>query len=243
MNRLLVDEGLEFVSRKDYTLYVDIKEDMNLLITDSAYNYEINVNNSFVNILTVFQNSNDLNIKINIDNSKVVYNLISYNGKKENIEVNLNTSNSSFNMYNSVISASKQEIDVNILHNASLTNSNIYNCASTIKEGSVKFNIISKVYKNCIKCNVNQESKIISLNSSNDNEINPNLLIDCYDTLASHSAFIGKFKDDDVFYMQTRGIKKKDAYNLLLEGFLIGKLDVSSSEKEYLKEKLNRNWR
>ena len=243
MNRILVDEGLDFVSKKDDTLYIDIEESINLLIANSSYDYEINVKDSFVNILTIFQNSNDANIKININNSKVIYNLISYNGKNENIKVNLNTSNSSFDLFNSIISVSNQEINVNILHNASLTDSNVYNCASTIKEGSVKFNITSKVFKDSIKCKVNQESRIISLNSSNDNEINPNLLIGCYDTLASHSAFIGKFKDEDVFYMQTRGIKKKDAYNLLLEGFLIGKLDISSSEKDYLKEKLNRNWR
>ena len=89
---------------------------------------------------------------------------------------------------------------------------------------------------------VNQESKIISLNSSNNNKINPILLIDEFDATAKHSAFIGKFKEEEVFYMQSRGIKKKDAYDLLLKGFLIGTLKIDEEEKNDIIKKYD-NWR
>lgn len=243
MNRILIDEGLNYVTRKEDTLCIEIEQDMNLLINDSSLKYEIIVNNCNANILSVFENKKNTDIKMEINSSNVICNLISFNTEDQNVLVKLNSKNSSINIYNSVVSTNKQESNFNILHNAPNTCSNVYNCAVTMKTGSIKFNVTSRVFKDTDKCVINQDSKIISLNGSNENEINPNLLIDCYDTLASHAAFIGKFKDEDVFYMQTRGIKKKDAYNLLLEGFLIGKLDVSSSEKKYLSEKLNENWR
>ena len=81
------------------------------------------------------------------------------------------------------------------------------------------------------------------MNNYNDNEINPILLIDEYDTEAKHSAFIGKFNEQEVFYLQSRGIKKKDAYRLLLNGFLIGKMKITTEEKEFLQDKINNDWR
>ena len=84
---------------------------------------------------------------------------------------------------------------------------------------------------------VNQKSKIISNNEVNNNEINPILLIDEYDVDAKHSAFIGTFNKEELFYLKTRGITDKDASNLLLKGLLVGTLDIEDCVKEELIEK------
>ena len=49
----------------------------------------------------------------------------------------------------------------------------------------------------------------------------PILLIDNYDVDSNHAAYIGKFKDEVMFYMMSRGISREVAYRLLLNGFLI----------------------
>lgn len=236
MNRIVQDSIL-----KENT--INIKEDTNYYISDCNSNYIFNIDNSSSNILMVLENQNNLDITFNINNSNVIFNCINYNGKNENINVNLNEKDSNIEIYNSVISKEKQNINVNTNHNSSNTYSNIYNFGSTSDNGSIKFDIVSKVQKGNKKCVLNQDSKIISLNNSNDNEINPILLIDEYDTEAKHSAFIGKFNENEVFYLQTRGIKKKDAYHLLLNGFLIGKMKIDEKEKEILQEKINKDWR
>lgn len=46
-------------------------------------------------------------------------------------------------------------------------------------------------------------------------------MIDCYDVISNHSAYIGKFSLEKVFYLESRGFSKKIAYQLLLKGFLI----------------------
>ena len=57
----------------------------------------------------------------------------------------------------------------------------------------------------------------------------PNLLIDNYDVISNHAAYIGKFKDEILFYMMSRGISVQVAYRLLLNGFLVNtdSIDIS----------------
>ena len=65
----------------------------------------------------------------------------------------------------------------------------------------------------------------------------PNLLIDNYDVLSNHAAYIGKFKDEVLFYMMSRGISLDVAYRLLLNGFLINSDSIDLSKiDEFVQE-------
>ena len=46
------------------------------------------------------------------------------------------------------------------------------------------------------------------------------MLIEEYDVEASHSAKIGSFNEENLFYMESRGLNRKEAINLLTNGFL-----------------------
>jgi Fe-S cluster assembly protein SufD len=75
------------------------------------------------------------------------------------------------------------------------------------------------VPKEITGCIVNQNNRIINL-TNNKCEIKPNLYIDSYDVEASKSALIGKFSDEEMFYIQSRGIDYNNALKLLITGFL-----------------------
>jgi Fe-S cluster assembly protein SufD len=68
-------------------------------------------------------------------------------------------------------------------------------------------------------CVANQHNRIINL-TNNTCEIKPNLYIDSFDIEAAHSALIGKFSDEEMFYIQSRGIDYNNALKLLVNGFL-----------------------
>jgi len=56
----------------------------------------------------------------------------------------------------------------------------------------------------------------------------PSLEIDANDVCASHGATIGKPNEDEIFYLMTRGLKRKEAERLIIKGyfaFVIDKLD------------------
>ena len=73
--------------------------------------------------------------------------------------------------------------------------------------------------------------------------INPNLLIDENDVSASHSALIGKFNDEEIFYLRSRGISEKNAVNLLVKGLLLSKLSLTNKRKEELENIIDKYWR
>ena len=115
--------------------------------------------------------------------------------------------------------------------------SNIINHGVNINKGEIKFDISGFVPNNITGCNLNQDNRIINL-TDNKCEIKPNLFIDENDVIAAHSAHIGKCNDDKIFYLETRGINKKEAEMLLIKGFLTSKLN----DKKQIEKIINKYW-
>ena len=63
------------------------------------------------------------------------------------------------------------------------------------------------------------------------------MLIDSFEAEARHAAFIGNFKEKELFYLMSRGLSKKEASNLLINGLLFGQLSICFNEKEDLKKR------
>ena len=143
------------------------------------------------------------------------------------IEINLNGENASVEYHYSNINYKNHCYDILVNHNASNTNSNIYNHGLNVLNNNLDFNITGKVLKESDNCVCNQENQIINLENGN-STILPNLLIDNYNVISNHSAYIGKFKDEVLFYLMSTGISRKKGYELLIKSFLIN----SSEEKE-----------
>ena len=60
------------------------------------------------------------------------------------------------------------------------------------------------------------------------------------DVVASHSALIGKFSADEIFYLMSRGIAQTDAQKLLTKGFLLNGI---SYYKDTLESIIDKYWR
>ena len=245
MNRILIGSGKNKLEKaKGDELVVNVDKDTNILINSNNFKKcVIDVVDSNLNALIIRENDINQSYEINIRGGIVVLNLVSYSSLGLDVKINLNKENSKVFVYNSVIANKKEIYNIRVNHNALKTDSNIYNNGITKDLGTIVFNVTSYVPKKSISSSVNQDSKIITLNEVNDNEINPVLLIDEYDSEARHAAFIGNFDKTQLFYLMSRGLSKKEASNLLINGLLIGTLDVCFNEKENLKKKLNDEWR
>ena len=60
---------------------------------------------------------------------------------------------------------------------------------------------------------------------------------------ANHAAHIGRFSDDEMFYLQTRGFTKEAALKLLMKGFLISELDINDEQRSMLTQVIDNYWR
>ena len=156
---------------------------------------------------------------------------------KELCVVNLNGEQAKFDYVFKTIAKDKNKYDVYVYHNYPKTVSNIINNSVNIDNGTTIFNVTGVVYNGISKCLLEQKNKIINLN---DKEciIKPNLLIEDNDIIANHSAFIGKFRDEEIFYLMSRGISYQNALSLLIKGFLKDGIDNKKIDKI-----INKYWR
>lgn len=178
---------------------IDVKESEEVF-----YNFDITNQNVIYNVsnnskLVVYQYG------INIDNNII----INLNGENANVEYHYSTINYDDHKY---------KIEVN--HNNSKTISNLYNHGINVLDNKLNFDITGNVLNKSDKCECNQKNQILNI-SDGKSTILPKLLIDNYDVVSSHSAYIGKFKDEILFYLMSRGISEKVSYDLLIKNFLI----------------------
>lgn len=145
----------------------------------------------------------------------------------------LNGIEAKFSMQQVGVMTKKTKLDLLVYHNFPKTQSNLKNHFVTLKDGTINLNVTAMVYKNMKGCIVSQDNHIINCNDK-ESLIKPNLLIEEYDIEANHSANIEPFHQDMLFYMQTRGMKEKDAIRLLLRGFLKSNvIDIDAIIKKY----------
>ena len=79
MNRIIIGRSNNEVGIiKEDKIVIDINHDTNVLIKSNDFNkYVFNVNNANVNILTIKENSDDVNYEITVNGGRVVFNNIS----------------------------------------------------------------------------------------------------------------------------------------------------------------------
>ncbi|GGD74411.1 Fe-S cluster assembly protein SufD [Paenibacillus nasutitermitis] len=99
-------------------------------------------------------------------------------------------------------------------------------------------NGITKIEKGATKANGVQTEKVLMLSPKARGDANPILLIDEDDVKAGHAASVGQVNPDQVYYLMSRGISKKDAERLIINGFLAPV--VSEIPIEAVREQLQR---
>ena len=161
-------------------------------------------------------------------------------GCKEYTIINLNGENSSMKRVLKTVSKYQEQYDMMVYHNSKNTKSDLINQGVNIDNGNLAFNVSSFVPENNINCVVEQNNRIVNL-TSNECMIKPNMYIDCFDVTANHSAFIGDFKDSELFYLQSRGIPYEDSVKLLIDGFLSS--HIPENMQDDFKETIEKYWR
>ncbi|WP_232701149.1 Fe-S cluster assembly protein SufD [Halobacterium wangiae] len=70
-----------------------------------------------------------------------------------------------------------------------------------------------------------QRENTLMLSDESEADASPKLIINNHDTEASHSATVGQIDQEDLFYMQNRGVPVQAATNMLVEGFFVPVLE------------------
>ena len=200
MNKILLDSTKSFNKEGTYKLELD---------------KDITINIESDNIKLYLVTKNDIKINFNIKKSVTIYNITT-----NNIKMNANIyNNSKLDFYLMSITDKKITNEVNIYHQNKETICNVTCHGISYLKGDLKFSVNGYIKKGMINSVCNQSSRIINLDEGK-SSIKPNLFIDEFDSIANHSAYTGPFDEKLLFYLETKGISKKEAFNLLLNGFM-----------------------
>lgn len=210
----------------------EVKED-NVLYLDS--NITLNIKNN-INLFIVIEKNID--IDFNIYNSCNI-NIFSIS-KSGNINLNLNKENIELNYFYSSINNKNTKVKVNIYHNKNNISSYVKNHGLNLKNKLI-FSVNTYIGKKILSSSCNQDSIIITDNNKT-SSIKPNMVIDNNDIDANHSAYIGNFKDKDIFYLMSRGISLDDCKKILSKAFLVND-NINEEERKFIYKNLNENWR
>lgn len=168
---------------------------------------------------------------------KVTYNL----GKNATVTVNklvidnsdhikINLEEGSCILYNySTINYKENKYNIEVFHNEKNSSSEIVNHGVNMDCNKLEFFVNGTIYKESTNCICNQDNKIICMKDNNAT-IRPNLIIDNDQIQASHSAYVGRFKEEEIFYLMSRGINEKECNKLLLRAFLLGHIELEDGE-------------
>lgn len=185
-----------------------------LLESDTKTTYYVGKNS----LLTVYQYGTNINNEV----------LIHLDGENAKVEFHYSTINYDNHTYK-----------ITINHNKSHTESNIYAHGLNVLNKKLVFHINGIVKKASKSCICNQENQIINL-WNGESTILPNLLIDNYDVISSHSAYIGKFREEILFYLMSRGISRKKSYDLLIKSFLMESEESENKDLEPFRKQIEK---
>lgn len=205
MNKLLVKEGILSINNSLNDL--DIKTNtLTLKISGNVCINDIN-------------NNTDLDLKIIMsDGSHLLYNRYNESINKFNLNIEI-ASNAyvEFNYSLKTLIASDISLNANIAGNNNISHINFHGI--TDQKGVIKNVATSKVDEATKDNEVLENLRIVTLNDA-ENMIVPNLLVRSDSVNAIHNTTISTVDKDYLFYLNSKGINKKDAIKLIVDGFL-----------------------
>lgn len=221
------------------TIFLEINSDI-----DTKLDIKINVNDNVEAKILEFRTGSNYKVKysysLNENSHLLVNKFYDVESIKEYVMINLNKKNAVIDYNFKTIAKNYEKYDLTIYHLDKETISNIKNNGININDGKLIFNVSSFVYSGNMKSNVEQNSHIINL-GNNVCGINPNLFIDEYDVDVNHTAYIGGFNKDEMFYLNSKGINNKEAEILLINEFL--KSNIHDFLIENIDNTIKKYWR
>ncbi len=228
MNKLVIDNILDLkdiVIKEDTTLIDKLENTIgtiHIYVEDNVCLYEV----------SMFKKTKNKIIYHIGKNSKVIVNKIAIDNSDE-LEVYLDNCYAEFTLNTGIINYKNNTLSEKVYHNQDYTKSNITNHAINFANNNLNIDVDVVIPKESYGSNSNQDNKIINFGSGK-NEIKPNLIVDNNEIEASHSAYIGKFDKESIFYLMTRGLSLEMIKKLLSIGFLLNKMDLNERKDEVI---------
>lgn len=107
-----------------------------------------------------------------------------------------------------------------VFHLAKNTNSTILAKSISVGGGKTTFRGLIKVEKGATGVKSHMRCDSLILDQDSQAESHPTLAVKEQNVSVGHEATVGRISEDQLFYLQSRGLSEKDATNLIVSGFI-----------------------
>lgn len=185
-----------------------IKDELNLYLDEDT---TISLYNTNLNFLTITikddieVNINDFN-KLSNNSLKIIFNIHS------NSILNYNLSNIVENNYS-------LNIWINYLGDNSKVDTNIH----SLVKGNEKIRIEGIVKRHCKNNELLEQVKVMLIDNGKC-EVIPEMMIDTNKVIANHKVAISNIRNNELFYLTSKGLSQESSINLIKKSFLLSNL-------------------
>lgn len=162
-------------------------------------------------------------------------------GVKEDVTIDLDGEYSKVSSSFSSISMGSDEYHIVVNHHAHHVTSSISNKCIGLDKSKIHFQIDSVLDKGNVGCVMDQNTRILTLGDVNA-KIIPNMFINEDSVEARHGSVIGSFREEDIFYLMSRGNSREEAMVLLIKGFMFSNLLVDMEKRGRILECIRKIW-
>jgi Fe-S cluster assembly protein SufB len=134
----------------------------------------------------------------------------------------LNGRGASDNHITIAFAGAEQDIDsgAKVYHNAPETSSTIVSKSISKDGGRTNFRGLVRIARGATGSSSSVECDALMFDSESSSDTMPHIEIHERDVTVAHEATVGKIGDEDVFYLQSRGLSEAEAKQLIVAGFV-----------------------
>lgn len=124
-------------------------------------------------------------------------------------------------LHSAVIARTVKELIVDCVHQAPQTEGNMENYGIILKGGSYRMEATGQILRGARGAKSHQASRALTFDEKQTATILPKLLIDENEVEASHATSLGQMDEDQMMYLQSRGLSRDQAVMLVTAGYLM----------------------
>lgn len=125
----------------------------------------------------------------------------------------------------------KKTGNLEVEHLAGHTYGEMKNFAVLSDEGKYEMTANGNIKKGCHEAQSHQATRVLTLGKGHSAKVTPLLLIDENQVKASHALSIGQPDDEQLYYLQSRGLTKRQSLGLLSIGYFMPVIEMIQSEE------------
>lgn len=203
---------------------VKISDSTTIILKNDKINIEYDFNDGSFSILIFSDYSFDICINdigsINNSTVNINYILLDRNNLKQNTKIDVNK-NSNLNVNTIYLGINNKNIKFDLFNKQADSNVEITNNIVCLENSEFSLDCIGTIEKGAKRSKCHQKSHCLTMENPEKARVLPVLNIDENDVEASHSLSSGTLDEDILFYMNSRGLDKKHALNLVLKSYLM----------------------